>query len=80
MKIEAATDLDGAAALALREDRQLSQAQFWGPLGVSQPTASSYERGNRAVPKVTQILTYLVHVNPGALKVIRRKLAKAGRP
>ncbi len=52
--------ITGAQALELRKTRGLTQAQFWGPLGVTQTAASRYETG-RSIPKPVRLLLALAH-------------------
>ncbi len=64
-----------AAVLRLRRKHQLSQADFWVPLGVTQSAGSRYESG-REIPKPVALLLELAYgSNPlAALKKLRRNL------
>ena len=49
------TGRTGDEALRMRKERQLSQTEFWGRIGITQSGGSRYESG-RAVPVPVQIL------------------------
>lgn len=48
------------AALFMRTRRQLNQAEFWPPLGVTQSGGSRYESG-RAIPRSVQMLLRIAY-------------------
>lgn len=60
MKSINAKTVSGADALALRREKKLNQAQFWGPIGVTQSGGSRYENG-RSLPKPIRLLLAIAH-------------------
>ena len=50
MRINTDSEIDAKRAKALREQMNLTQREFWGAVGVSQPGGSQYERGARPIP------------------------------
>ena len=53
----------GAEALALRKRFDMTQSEFWAPLGITQSAGSRYESG-RAIPKPVQILLAIAYGTP----------------
>lgn len=43
-------------AVKARKKSGLNQTDFWGPIGVTQPSASRYESGDRAIPAQVRAL------------------------
>ncbi|MQY50772.1 helix-turn-helix domain-containing protein [Rhodocyclus gracilis] len=72
MKSINAKTVSGGDALAIRKEKQLNQAQFWGPIGVSQSGGSRYESG-RKLPKPIQLLLAIAH---GSEAVSRKAVAE----
>lgn len=58
-------------ARQIRQNLGLSQEEFWSRIGVTQSGGSRYETG-RGMPKPTQELLRLVHVEQLALDSIRK--------
>lgn len=54
------TPLTGAGVKALRRKLKLNQAQFWGPLGVTQSGGSRYET-ERTIPRPVRKLLYVFY-------------------
>ena len=80
MPIESLDDVTGARLRALREERDVSQTEFWGAIGVSRNRGSCYENGEEMPEKVRQ-LAYL-HLVAGIradmpLSALRRAVKKA---
>lgn len=53
--------IDAAFVTQLRKDLDLNQADFWGPLGITQSGGSRYESG-RKIPSPARKLIWAVHV------------------
>ena len=71
-------NITGAVALEIRKAKGLNQAEFWGPLGVTQSGGSRYEN-DRAVPKPVQallIMAYGTEDEAGAMFTHLRKNPK----
>lgn len=59
-------EMTGPKARELRIERDMTQKEFWGPVGVQQSVAARYEAGGR-VPRSVRILiltTYLGNEKP----------------
>ena len=54
---------DGFDARQVRNKLHLNQAEFWGPLNVTQSGGSRYESG-RAMPGPVKLLVNIVHGSP----------------
>ena len=54
-------NITGAVALEIRKAKGLNQAEFWGPLGVTQSGGSRYE-SDRNIPEPVQRLADLIHL------------------
>lgn len=53
---KAIQQLDGAAILRLRRKFNMTQAEFWAPLGVTQSGGSRYEGGRTAARPIALLL------------------------
>ena len=53
-------NITGAVALEIRKAKGLNQAEFWGPIGVTQSGGSRYESG-RSIPKPVRLLLAIAH-------------------
>lgn len=51
-----AKEITGADALAWRTELRQNQAEFWGPIGVTQSGGSRYEAGRRISTPVALLL------------------------
>lgn len=56
------TEITGAYARMLREERGLTQTEFWRPLGVKQSVACRYEHG-LSIPRAVRILLVVRYVS-----------------
>lgn len=63
MKIPKLQIQDGRDARRVRNKLRLNQAEFWGPLHVTQSGGSRYESG-RDMPGPVQLLVNIVHGTP----------------
>lgn len=59
------TDITGPQALKLRLDRNMTQPEFWTPLGVGQSSASKYESGASRLPRSVAILIATTYLGAG---------------
>jgi|GEM_PF-2702590 len=63
MEITSHDQITGSVAKQLRANLKMTQAEFWGVVGVANKSvASSYEREIHRVSEPLQILLYLHHV------------------
>lgn len=56
MEINSESNINAATARHLRKETGLLQREFWGAIGVSQPSGGAYERGRSPIPKPVRIL------------------------
>lgn len=56
------SDIDAEAATYLRRVRLLTQAEFWLPIGVSQPRGHRYEIGSNKMPECVRKLLFVRYV------------------
>lgn len=68
--------LTGKDALLLRQGRSMNQAQFWGPLGVTQSGGSRYETG-RKLPRTVELLVRMTYL-PDGITTLRDLRKQAG--
>jgi transcriptional regulator with XRE-family HTH domain len=61
MDIKTESDVTGAVARRLREQADLSQKAFWGPIGITQSAGCRYENGQR-LPRPIRILVFANYV------------------
>jgi hypothetical protein len=61
-------DITGQWCKDLRRRLAMTQRQFWGPLGITQAPASSYETGKRDIPRPVRMLILANHVAGGKVE------------
>ena len=72
--------MKGKEVSALRTRLSLTQREFWKRVGMTQSAGCRYERGNRTLPKTTQMLITLAYSrNPMPFLNQLRKLANKKR-
>lgn len=63
MEITSPGQITGPVAKKLRQDRGMTQTEFWAPVGVPyKGMASNYERDVHRISEPLQILIYLHHI------------------
>lgn len=62
MEVTHPDQLTGPIIRRIREEAGKTQAEFWGPLGVSKGRASTYESEKYPINESAKLLVYLHHV------------------
>lgn len=62
MKITTEAEISAEAVRWLRNQAEMSQADFWASLGIKQPTGAHYEAQRNRIPKSVRILIFVKYV------------------
>lgn len=71
-------EITGAVALTMREERGMTQKEFWGPVGVQQSVASRYERGGN-IPRAIRLMIASVYQGTNPVTVPHASAVKKAK-